>query len=117
MWFNCVEEAVFADEDFNRDPDSPFNPVRDRQKIQGLQAAYMVCLYQNWEGTDASKKRIRRHRFSTVVSVSRQSAVTYDLLINTRLFVILISRQRDMSTTARSTRMSLTGTNLWPGKS
>lgn len=70
MWFNCVEEAVFADEDFNRDPVSPFHPVRDRQKMQALQAAYMVCLYQNWEGTDASKKRIRRHRFSTVVSVS-----------------------------------------------
>jgi hypothetical protein len=69
MWFNCVEEAVFADEDFNRDPVSPFHPVRDRQKMQALQAAYMVCLYQNWEGTDSSKKRIRRYRFSTVVSV------------------------------------------------
>jgi hypothetical protein len=28
-----------------------------------------VCLYQNWEGTDASKRRIRRYRYSTVVSV------------------------------------------------
>ncbi|GFG12218.1 C2H2 type zinc finger domain protein [Aspergillus udagawae] len=76
MWFNCVEEAVFADEDFNRDAVSPFHPVRDRQKMQALQAAYMVCLYQNWEGTDASKKRIRRHRFSTVVSTVRDLDIT-----------------------------------------
>lgn len=70
MWLNCVEEATFADDDFNRDPVSPFQPVHELKKIQALQAAYMVCLYQNWEGTDASKKRIRRHRFSTVLSVS-----------------------------------------------
>ena len=70
MWFNCVEEAVYADDDFNRDPIAPFDPARDRQKVQALQAAYMVCLYQNWEGTDAGKKRIRRHRFGTVLSVS-----------------------------------------------
>lgn len=69
-WFNCVEEAVYADDEFNRDPIMPFHPARDRQKVQALQAAYMVCLYQDWEGTDAGKKRIRRHRFSTVLSVS-----------------------------------------------
>uniref|UniRef100_A0A093VGT3 Zinc-type alcohol dehydrogenase-like protein n=1 Tax=Talaromyces marneffei PM1 TaxID=1077442 RepID=A0A093VGT3_TALMA len=71
MWFNCVEEAAYADDDFNRDPIVPFHPARDRQKTQALQAAYMVCLYQNWEGTDAGKKRIRRHRFSTVLSIVR----------------------------------------------
>lgn len=70
LWFNCVEEASFADDDFNRDPLLPFEPTRDTPKLQALQAAYMVCLYQNWEGTDTSKKRIRRHRFSTVLSVS-----------------------------------------------
>ncbi|GFF38041.1 C2H2 type zinc finger domain protein [Aspergillus udagawae] len=89
MWFNCVEEAVFADEDFNRDPVSPFHPVRDRQKMQALQAAYMVCLYQNWEGTDASKKRIRRHRFSTVVSTVR------DLDIKTARHVDYNAKHRD----------------------
>lgn len=75
-WFNCVEEMVFADDDFCRDIDPP--PVSDtaspiskpvRRKLQALQAAYIVCLYQNWEGTDAGKRRIRRHRFGTVVSV------------------------------------------------
>ncbi len=78
MWFNCVEEAVFADEDFCKDIDpppvtdvsAPVNTPANQRRLQALQAAYLVCLYQNWEGTDPSKRRIRRHRFSTVVSVS-----------------------------------------------
>jgi hypothetical protein len=77
MWFNCVEEMVFTDDDFCSDMDPPaFSDItvpvgtsENRQKLQALQAAYHVCLYQNWEGTDAGKRRIRRHRFSTVVSV------------------------------------------------
>jgi hypothetical protein len=78
MWFNCVEEMVFTDNDFCSDAESsssggeftpPASVLASRRKLQALQAAYIVCLYQNWEGTVASKRRIRRHRFSTVVSV------------------------------------------------
>ncbi|OQV09477.1 Fungal Zn2-Cys6 binuclear cluster domain-containing protein [Cladophialophora immunda] len=76
IWFNCVEEAAFMDIDFSGDlPSSshglPFDPVLNRPRLQALQAAYNVCLYQNWEGTDASKRRIRRYRFSTVLSAAR----------------------------------------------
>jgi hypothetical protein len=82
VWFNCVEEMVFTDDDFCRDIESPvssdsavpLSTPANRRKLQALQAAYIVCLYQNWEGTDASKRRIRRHRFSTVVSVRPGSA-------------------------------------------
>ena len=74
MWFNCVEEMVFTDDDFCRDIEPPaaseITLPENQRKLQALQAAYLVCLYQNWEGNDASKRRIRRHRFSTVVSVS-----------------------------------------------
>ncbi|KAK0732436.1 hypothetical protein B0T21DRAFT_349443 [Apiosordaria backusii] len=81
MWFNCVEEMVFTDDDFCRDIDptteatSPTSVLASRRKLQALQAAYIVCLYQNWEGTDAGKRRIRRHRFSTVVSVARDLGI------------------------------------------
>ncbi|KAK4135923.1 hypothetical protein BT67DRAFT_448813 [Trichocladium antarcticum] len=83
MWFNCVEEMVFADDDFCRDIDPPpvndttppFSTLADRPRLQALQAAYVVCLFQNWEGTDASKRRIRRHRFSTVVSAARDLGI------------------------------------------
>jgi hypothetical protein len=75
MWFNCVEELVFIDEDFNSDLaiSSATAIGRQRHKIQALQAAYMVCLYQTWEGDDASKRRVRRNRFATLVSVSSSS--------------------------------------------
>ncbi|KAL3476682.1 hypothetical protein BJX99DRAFT_258232 [Aspergillus californicus] len=77
MWFNCVEELVFIDEDFNSD--LSFSPSSDiskyRYKIQALQAAYIVCLYQNWEGDDASKRRVRRNRFATLVSTARDLSI------------------------------------------
>jgi hypothetical protein len=74
IWFNCVEEIVFTDDDFCNDPLNNqdtllLSPIQNISKIQALQAAYMVCLYQGWEGTEANKRRIRRYRFSTVISV------------------------------------------------
>ncbi|KAL7622130.1 hypothetical protein AAE478_007632 [Parahypoxylon ruwenzoriense] len=80
-WFNCVEEMVFTDDDFCSDPfftsdSTTLSPVTNMRKIQALQAGYIVCLYQNWEGTDASKRRIRRYRFSTLVSVARDIGIT-----------------------------------------
>ncbi|CAK7234542.1 hypothetical protein SEUCBS140593_008978 [Sporothrix eucalyptigena] len=83
MWFNCVEEIVFIDDDFCSRPKTTatassltsFDPVTNKRKIQALQASYIVCLYQNWEGTDESKQRIRRYRFSTVVSVARDIGI------------------------------------------
>ncbi|CAG7962578.1 unnamed protein product [Penicillium salamii] len=77
-WFNCVEEMVFIDDDFNSDMTYPpcGSMATQRRKIQALQAAYIVCLYQNWEGTDASKSRIRRYRFGTLVSTARDIGIT-----------------------------------------
>lgn len=72
MWLNCVEEIVFIDDDFNSDlsNSSAGSLAAHRRKIQILQAAFVVCLFQTWEGTDSSKSRIRRYRFATLVSVS-----------------------------------------------
>ena len=79
-WFNCVEEMVFNDEDLC--DDSLSSNSRDtgkaswrKEKLRALQGAYMVCLYQNWEGTNASKRRIRRHRYSTVVAAARDIGI------------------------------------------
>jgi hypothetical protein len=82
LWFNYVEEMVFTDEDFCADVESPTDfaspatVLSVTPKLQALQAAYIVCLYQNWEGADTSKRRIRRHRFSTVVSVGSLPSAT-----------------------------------------
>lgn len=71
LWFNCVEELVFADEDFNFESSPPTSNdmTIHRPQVQALQAAYLVCIYQNWEGTDSSKSRVRRCRFAALVSV------------------------------------------------
>lgn len=73
-WFNSVEEMVFSDDAFCDDaPYCPLvNPVQGIDKIQALQAGYLVCTYQNWEGNDNSKRRARRHRFNSLVSVHSQ---------------------------------------------
>lgn len=102
-WFNCVEEMVFIDDDFNSDLtyQSSGNIAIQRRRIQAVQAAYIVCLYQNWEGTDASKSRIRRYRFATLVSVSVPSSLyLISVLMYQRPLVILGSRRRDIWTTA-----------------
>jgi hypothetical protein len=84
MWFNCVEEMVFTDDHlcsdliFTGTDDQPVicSILASRRKLQALQAAYIVCLYQNWEGSDTSKRRIRRYRFGTVVSVARDIGIS-----------------------------------------
>ncbi|KAL2754156.1 hypothetical protein ACRALDRAFT_1063086 [Sodiomyces alcalophilus JCM 7366] len=81
LWFNCIEEMVFNDDDLCSETLYTLDtgvliPATQKRKIQALQAAYMVCLYQNWEGTDASKQRIRRYRYSTVVSVARDIGIS-----------------------------------------
>jgi hypothetical protein len=81
-WFNCVEEMVFSDGDLCDDVPTPL-PSRDTggdaqwrpERLRALQAAYVVCLYQNWEGTNSSKRRIRRHRYSAVVAAARDIGI------------------------------------------
>ncbi|KAJ4198775.1 hypothetical protein NW767_008766 [Fusarium falciforme] len=77
-WFNSVEEMVFSDDAFCDDaPYCPLvNPVQGIDKIQALQAGYLVCTYQNWEGNDNSKRRARRHRFNSLVSAARDVGVS-----------------------------------------
>lgn len=80
LWFNCVEELVFNSDDFCDDTQAP--TCRDtgevkwrREKLRALQAAYMVLLYQTWEGTDSSKRRVRRLRFSMIIAAIRDVGI------------------------------------------
>lgn len=73
VWFNAVEVMVFNDEWLEEDYTTPAwtrNPGSDLRRLQSLQAAYFVCLFQNWEGSESSKQRIRRHRYNTLIAVS-----------------------------------------------
>jgi len=75
IWLNCVEEIVFVDDDFCNDEPGTDDLFPHLSKVQSLQAAYMVCLYQTWEGTTQSKSRIRRHRFGTLIAVVRDIGI------------------------------------------
>jgi hypothetical protein len=84
VWFELVEDLVFSDDAFH-DHDIP-NAWRDptttqrrSTHLQLLQAAYCVCLYQTWERSKRSKKRILQQRFNDLVyvSVSDQRSTTY----------------------------------------
>ncbi|KAL4883187.1 hypothetical protein BJY04DRAFT_216488 [Aspergillus karnatakaensis] len=76
VWCNTAEEIVFADEHFRRavslgDGTEADSRLR-RDALKALQAAYLMCLLQNWEGDDDSKRRIRRSRFSMVTAIARE---------------------------------------------
>jgi hypothetical protein len=74
FWFNVVEEIVFNNEVFSGNTiceDHDNNIVAFLSShISILQAAYCVCLYQTWEGSKMSKRRVRRHRFNSIIWVS-----------------------------------------------
>ncbi|KAB8201892.1 hypothetical protein BDV34DRAFT_228850 [Aspergillus parasiticus] len=74
VWLDSVEEMVFDNEalkedclDFDCDGDASYQARR----FEALQAAYFVGLFQNWEGSDTTKRRIRRGRYDTVIAVTR----------------------------------------------
>ncbi|GAD92349.1 hypothetical protein PVAR5_0940 [Paecilomyces variotii No. 5] len=75
FWFDIVEELVFTSPllDFDCDGSSPWSCNRpgSRKQLQALQGAYCVCLYQNWDGSDKAKRRIRNQRFTVLVTAAR----------------------------------------------
>lgn len=75
IWLDAVEEIVFGDELFlDHDISEAWTDsgsARARiSHIEILQAAYCVCLYQTWEGSKRSKRRVLRQRFNDLVYVS-----------------------------------------------
>lgn len=73
FWYDHVEEMVFR---------NPFltlalsiNGTRQmsdnskRRTVQAIQAAYTVCICQNWDGSLSTRMRIRRRRFGDIITV------------------------------------------------
>lgn len=74
MWLNAVEEVIFTDyhaciDNLRRQEYRDNSMNLTSRMLHALQAAHGICILQTWEGTNASKQRIRRCRFSTVVAV------------------------------------------------
>ncbi|KAJ5950516.1 uncharacterized protein N7479_008929 [Penicillium vulpinum] len=74
IWFDAVEEMVFDEESLQEEyleARVNENANSKSQRLEALQAAYLVCLFQNWEGSEIAQRRIRRRRYSTLVAVAR----------------------------------------------
>lgn len=70
LWFSSAEEMAFAEEHFQYSITTRGeNHPPKRKTLQALQAAYLICLLQNWEGDNNSKQRIRCYRYSMVIAV------------------------------------------------
>ena len=75
LWFDLVEDLVYSDVAFDDQDISNIwkestDTNRQNTNLQTLQAAYCVCLYQTWEGSKRSKRRVLRQRSNDLVYVS-----------------------------------------------
>jgi hypothetical protein len=69
IYAELVEKLVFSHPLLSLYSNTNVADGRGMSPVKALQAAYLVCLLQNWEGDDAAKKRIRQYRFITLIAV------------------------------------------------
>ncbi|KAJ4044401.1 hypothetical protein NW756_004735 [Fusarium oxysporum] len=73
-WLTPVEEVVFADNILYDDSIiASSDLVGDEavvwDKLKALHAAYFICIAQNWEGSKEGRQRVRKDRYSRIVSI------------------------------------------------
>ncbi|CAK7212868.1 hypothetical protein SEUCBS140593_001653 [Sporothrix eucalyptigena] len=58
--------------------------ARRRAQLARLQAAFLVCLYQTWEGPPRGRRRARQHRYTTVIALAREIGLSSATLQSVR---------------------------------
>jgi hypothetical protein len=84
IWLNSVEEMIFSCEEFCDEinasmGNSTLEILAMQRRLEALHAAYFISLVQNWEGSEESRRRIRRHRYNAIIAVSWSSQSLADL--------------------------------------
>lgn len=72
LWLDAAEETVFRDPFLAGDSRGISEEDSEdslQEKLRTLQGALLICVLQNWEGSNAARKRIRRQQYSAVVFV------------------------------------------------
>jgi hypothetical protein len=69
LYAEIVEKLVFSHPLLSLYSSRNVVDDKDLSPVKVIQAAYLMCLLQNWEGDDAAKKRIRQYRFITLIAV------------------------------------------------
>lgn len=77
LWFNALEEVVFSDVVFLQDGLPHNESAQFETPLSVLQAGYCVCLFQTWEGSKVSKRRVRRHRYNALIYVGAIETAIY----------------------------------------
>ncbi|KAJ5874784.1 uncharacterized protein N7529_003214 [Penicillium soppii] len=75
-WLDCVEELIFSHESF-RDSYSRRKDDTDwkKERLQSIQAGYLVCSLQKREGPGEAQARIRRYRHASMVTLARHIGI------------------------------------------
>jgi hypothetical protein len=69
-WLDCVEELIFSHECFRVEATAgQATKTCMKEKLQCLQASYLVCSLQKREGSVEAQARSRRHRHASMVAV------------------------------------------------
>lgn len=74
-WLEFGEELVFSSTILSAEPAERDVSETDVPPLKILQAAYIICILLNWEGSDTMKRRVRNHRFAAVVSVGNRDSI------------------------------------------
>jgi hypothetical protein len=74
LYAELVEKLVFSHPLLSLYSNCNVVDDKDLSPAKVMQAAYLMCLLQNWEGDDAAKKRIRQYRFITLIAVCEISS-------------------------------------------
>jgi hypothetical protein len=69
-WIDLAETFVFSASILSSETTERDSREVDIEPYKVIQAGYLICLLQNWEGNETVKRRVRHHRFTAVIAVS-----------------------------------------------
>ncbi|KAH8591713.1 hypothetical protein B0O99DRAFT_631510 [Bisporella sp. PMI_857] len=75
-WLEFGEEKVFSSAILSGEPVDSSQLDNEPPSLRVLQAAYIICILLNWEGTDIMKRRVRHQRFTALVSAAREIGIS-----------------------------------------
>ncbi|KAI2780875.1 hypothetical protein F4815DRAFT_104246 [Daldinia loculata] len=77
LLLDSAENAIFSSKIFDCDGYTDVDEVHNSGAVATFQAAYFICIMQKWEGNEVAKQRIRRYRFTALVSAVRSLGIPH----------------------------------------
>ncbi|KAI8962599.1 hypothetical protein F5Y11DRAFT_181749 [Daldinia sp. FL1419] len=77
LLLDIAENAIFGSKIFDCEGYRDVDEVHNSGAVATFQAAYFICIMQKWEGNEAAKERIRRHKFTSLVAAVRTLGIPH----------------------------------------